>query len=109
MAVETPSVFARVIQDHLELKRRNAELEGAMPINGYRIDDPFDNHPLFKTEEQARLEETMDGDEPAVQIEAAALLWPGEESVEHVTAGSVDREREDNGLWSKSRDFDWGD
>ena len=23
-----------------------------MPINGYRIDDPFDNHPLFKTEEQ---------------------------------------------------------
>ena len=71
MPVETPSLFARVIQDHLELKRRNAELEPAMPIDGYRIDDPFDNHPLFKTEEQARLEETMDGDEPAVQIEAA--------------------------------------
>ena len=71
MPVETPSLFARVIQDHLELKRRNAELEPAMPIDGYRIEDPFDNHPLFKTEEQARLEETMDGDEPAVQIEAA--------------------------------------
>ena len=70
MPVETPSLFARVIQDHLELKRRNAELEPAMPIDGYRIDDPFDNHPLFKTEEQARLEETMDGDEPAVQLEA---------------------------------------
>lgn len=109
MAVETPSLFARVIQDHLELKRRNAELEGAMPINGYRIDDPFDNHPLFKTEEQARLEETMDGDEPAVQIEAAALPWPGEESVEHATAGSSGGAREDTGLWSKSRDFDWGD
>ena len=27
MPVETPSLFARVIQDHLELKRRNAELE----------------------------------------------------------------------------------
>ena len=66
MPVETPSLFARVIQDHLELKRRNSELERAMPIDGYRIDDPFDNHPLFKTEEQARLEETMDGDEPAV-------------------------------------------
>ena len=49
-----------------------------MPINGYRIDDPFDNHPLFKTEEQARLEETMDGEEPAVSVETAALLWPGE-------------------------------
>ena len=78
MPVETPSLFARVIQDHLELKRRNAELEPAMPIDGYRVEDPFDNHPLFKTEEQARLEETMDGDEPAVQIEAAALAWPGE-------------------------------
>ena len=110
MAVETPSLFARVIQDHLELKRRNSELEGAMPLNGYRIDDPFDNHPLFKTEEQARLEETMDGDEPAVSVEAAALLWPGEESVEHVTAESSNGEREDTtGLWSKSRDFDWGD
>ena len=88
MAVETPSLFARVIQDHLELKRRNAELEAAMPIDGYRIDDPFDNHPLFKTEEQARLEETMDGDEPAVTIEVGALPWPGEDSVEHVTAES---------------------
>ena len=107
MPVETPSLFARVIQDHLELKRRNAELQPAMPIEGYRVDDPFDNHPLFKTEEQARLEETMDGDEPAVQLDAAALAWPGEESVETVTA---ERESsEDTSLWSKSRDFDWGD
>ena len=35
MAVETPSVFARVIKDHLELKRRNAELDSAMPLDGY--------------------------------------------------------------------------
>ena len=104
MPVETPSLFARVIQDHLELKRRNAELEDAMPIDGYRIEDPFDNHPLFKTEEQARLEETMDGQETAVQIETTTLAWPGEESFEHVGAA-----REDSGLWSKSRDFDWGD
>jgi hypothetical protein len=106
MAVETPSLFARVIQDHLELKRRNAELEPAMPINGYRIEDPFDNHPLFKTEEQARLEETMDGEESAVDIHTAALAWPGEESVESVTA---EAQPEDSTLWSKSRDFDWGD
>ena len=108
MPVETPSLFARVIQDHLELKRRNAELEPAMPIDGYRIDDPFDNHPLFKTEEQARLEETMDGDEPAVQIDAASLAWPGETTVEHVADADADPV-EDTGLWSKSRDFDWGD
>jgi hypothetical protein len=105
MPVETPSLFARVIQDHLELKRRNADLEPAMPLNGYRIDDPFNNHPLFKTEEQARLEETMDGDEQAVSLESIPLTWPGEESVENVTAESS----EDSGLWSKSRDFDWGD
>lgn len=109
MPVETPSVFARVIQDHLELKRRNAELEPAMPIDGYRIADPFDNHPLFKTEEQARLEETMDGDEPAVQIQSIPLAWPGEEAVEQVAVGADDDSAEHTGLWSKSRDFDWGD
>jgi len=105
--VETPSLFARVIQDHLELKRRNADLEPAMPLDGYSVEDPFDNHPLFKTEEQARLEETMDGDEPAVRIESAVLAWPGEESVENVTTETDSSE--DTGLWSKSRDFDWGD
>ena len=74
MPVETPSLFARVIQDHIELKRRNAELENDMPIDGYRNDDPFDNHPLFKTEEQARLEETMDGEEPAISMVATTCL-----------------------------------
>lgn len=108
MPVETPSLFARVIQDHLELKRRNSELEPAMPIGGYRVEDPFDNHPLFKTEEQARLEETLDGDEPAVQIETAALAWPGESTLEDA-AGADPESSEDTGLWSKSRDFDWGD
>lgn len=102
MAVETPSLFARVIQDHLELKRQNADLEQQMPIERYRAEDPFDNHPLFKTEEQARLEETMDG-EPA--IDPATLAWPGEESLAHVGAEPI----EDSGLWSRSRDFDWGD
>jgi hypothetical protein len=106
MPVETPSLFARVIQDHLELKRRNAELERAMPIDTYRVEDPFDNHPLFKTEEQARLEETMDGTEPAVSLDSVPLTWPGEESLETVGAAS---EGEDSGLWSRSRDFDWGD
>jgi hypothetical protein len=95
MTVETPSLFASVIQDHLELKRRNAELEGNMPIDGYRIEDPFQNHPLFKTEEQARIEDTLDGHPVAVASEEPT---PEDESVET-----------SEGLWGRSRDFDWGD
>src|SRR3712207_6818177 len=108
MPVETPSLFARVIQDHLELKRRNADLENAMPIDAYRVDDPFHNHPLFKSEEQARLEETMDGQEPAVSLDSIPLTWPGEETVE-AAVGAGSGVSEDSGLWSRTRDFDWGD
>ena len=64
--METSSLFAQVIQDHLELKQKNSELEGELPIDRYKSEDPFENHPLFKTEEQARIEETMDGEEPAI-------------------------------------------
>jgi len=86
MPVETPSIFAKVIQDHLELKER----------------DPFDNHPLFKTEEQARLEETMDGVE-VPQLDSTMLAWPGEETQEETP-------QLEESLWTnRSRDFDWGD
>ena len=103
MPVETSSLFTQVIQEHLELKERNAKLEPTMPLGNYRTDDPFDNHPLFKTEEQARLEETMDGEEPAISEEVALMpdTWPTEEAA----VPSDD----DEGLWSRSRDFDWGD
>lgn len=104
MPVETPSVFSQVIQDHLELKDRNAKLEDTMPIGRYRAVDPFDNHPLFKTEEQARLEETMDGEESAVALESTVLAWPGEETAEHAAV-----EVDGHNLWGQSRDFDWGD
>ena len=103
MPVETSSLFAQVIQDHLELKERNARLEATMPLTSYKNEDPFGNHPLFKTEEQARLEETMDGQEPVAVAEPTASAWPGEETAEH--AGPDTEE----GLWSRSRDFDWGD
>ncbi len=73
MPVETPSLFSQVIQEHLELKRRNAELEDEMPLSSYEAEDPFDNHPLFKSEQQARLEETLDGTEPAVVVGGASL------------------------------------
>jgi hypothetical protein len=101
MPVETPSLFTQVIQDHLELKRRNSELEGDMPLGRYKTKDPFENHPLFKTEEQARLEETMDG-EVVAPAAAAPRNWPGENAVQ--PAGDADES-----LWSRSRDFDWGD
>ena len=97
--METTSLFAQVIQDHLELKERNSELESERPLDRYKDQDPFENHPLFKTEEQARLEETMDGEERAIAPEALKEDgWPAEEPVTQET-----------GLWSKSRDFDWGD
>lgn len=105
MPVDTPSVFSKVIQDHLELKERNAKLEDTMPLGRYRAVDPFDNHPLFKTEQQARLEETMDGQESAVAVESTVLAWPGEETVEHAAPDS----EESSSLWGRSRDFDWGD
>ncbi len=101
MPVETPSLFARVIEDHLDLKRRNAALEPALPLGRYKAEDPFENHPLFKTEEQARIEETMDG-VPAPDIEAHVLRWPGEDTAESPSSSR-------DGLWSRSRDFDWGD
>ena len=109
--VETPSLFARVIQDHLDLKRRNADIDGDMPLDRYKSGDPFENHPLFKTEEQARLEETMDG-EPAATIESATMSWPGEKSDATAPEAETETEAESEegeGLWSKSRDFDWGD
>jgi hypothetical protein len=93
MTVETSSLFGNVIQDHLELKRKNAELEGAMPIDEYRTEDPFQNHPLFKTEEQARIEDTLDG-------------HPGVGSARQPAA---EEESSEAGLWGRSRDFDWGD
>ncbi|MGH2971144.1 MAG: hypothetical protein ACRDNM_12455 [Gaiellaceae bacterium] len=106
MPVETPSYFAQVIKDHLELKERNSSLD--MPIDRYKAADPFENHPLFKTEEQARLEETMDG-EPAF-VAADSLPWPGEPIVENTAASEID-DSESNGFWSvdRARDFDWGD
>jgi hypothetical protein len=117
MPVETPSLFAEVIKDHLALKEQNSELDRHMPIDRYKNEDPFQNHPLFKTEEQARLEETMDGVTPdfvAHDVDAtngvdASLPWPGEETAVAVAPPAA--EIEDSGFWAvdRARDFDWGD
>ena len=104
MAVDTPSMFAQVIQEHLELKRRNAALEHEMPLERYLHDDPFENHPLFKTEEQARIEDTLDG--------TVSIADHSEEDIVAVHAHAYGIEPAvdgDESLWSRSRDFDWGD
>ena len=116
MAVATPSLFAQVIQDHLELKRRNAALEHEMPLERYMTDDPFENHPLFKTEEQARVEDTMDGTQSIVD-ESTSLDWASSETSAFPEVPSEpatpepasEEEQSDESLWSRSRDFDWGD
>ncbi len=111
--VDTSSLFASVIQEHLELRRRNAALEHEMPLERYMPDDPFENHPLFKTEKQARIEDTLDGAQTIVD-EPTSLEWPAaseaafpEEPAEP-TEESVEVPS-DEALWSRSRDFDWGD
>jgi hypothetical protein len=103
MPVGTTSLFSQVIQDHLDLKERNAQLDDELPLERYKNKDPFDNHPLFKTEEQARVEDTLDGTEPAIPAEPTiALEWP-------VDDGGDELVEAQDGLWTRSRDFDWGD
>jgi hypothetical protein len=117
MPVETPSLFANVIQEHLELKRRNSALEHEMPLEKYMTEDPFENHPLFKTEEQARVEDTQDGMQSIVD-EPTSLDWPSAEDtfidppvapLPEPTVGTADvDEQSDENLWSRSRDVEWG-
>ena len=117
---DTATQFSAVIQEHLELRRRNAALEHEMPLQRYMPDDPFENHPLFKTEEQARIEDTLDGaqtivDEPTSvewPMEALAPIDEADSASAEVVAESEDDESaevSDENLWSRSRDFDWGD
>ncbi len=103
-AVDADSPFAAAIREHLDLKARNSGLDGDMPLDSYLNGDPLENHPLFKSEEQARIEETMDG-EPAAHMSSERLPWPGEETAESVEGAALDET-----LWAgRPRDFDWGD
>ena len=93
---ESGSAFAEAIKQHLALKSRNAGLDSDMPIDRYLDGDSLDNHPLFKSEEQARIEETMDGHESIPEEKLVALAPP-------------EQTQDDDTLWGRSRDFDWGD
>jgi hypothetical protein len=64
------SLFASAIEHHLELKRRNQHLDEDLPLDEFIGDDPFANHPLFKTEADARREEEETGEHPVVAAQA---------------------------------------
>jgi hypothetical protein len=67
---QSGSLFASVIEHHLELKRRNQHLDEELPLDEYMGGDPFANHPLFRTEAEARREEEETGEHPVVPLEA---------------------------------------
>ena len=90
------SLFASAIEHHLELKRRNRHLDGDLPLEEFQEDDPFENHPLFKTEADARREEEETGEHPAV-----ALEWPGAGFEGEAEEAWLDRQQ--------CTDFNWGD
>jgi hypothetical protein len=81
--------FEQAIQEHLELQRRNADLEASMPLDRYRVDEALDKHGLFKSEVEARLEET------------ASSAWPVQEN----DTGRYPPED----FWTATPAFDWGD
>jgi hypothetical protein len=83
------SLFSSAIEEHLELKRRNRHLDGDLPLDEFVGDDPFENHPLFKTEEQARREEEETGERPAIPmtLEADTAVIPVVENEPEATRG----------------------
>src|SRR3954454_3839832 len=94
MTEPSTSLFSQVIQEHLELKRKNAELEPEMPLSRYMEDDPFENHPLFKTEEQARIEDTMSGQE-SIEDVPRHVSCPTDETFVHEPAAETASEEPD--------------
>ena len=96
-----------------ELEARRRDADRALQGDG----DPFENHPLFKSEEQARIEETMDGVEPDFSDDeprgrrrlarrGAARRGNGRDA-----RGRPCPPIEESAFWGNggARDFDWGD
>ena len=70
------SLFSSAIEHHLELKRRNQHLEQELPLDSFETDGLFDNHPLFKSEADARREEDETGEHPVLSIPVAPDTMP---------------------------------
>ena len=116
MPVETPSIFAQVIKEHLDLKERNARLGGSMPIERYKGRGSV-REPSAVQERAAGANRGDDGRcrsglqrrEPR-----GRHRWPGEEPLEEVTAETSEATApaiEESAFWGNggARDFDWGD
>lgn len=91
---EDRTLFASIIEEHLALKRKNAALEQEMPLDNFIPADPFENHALFKTEDEARLEEEETGEHPAIRLD-----WQDEASANGEETGWSDTQ--------VSSEFDW--
>ena len=101
MPVETPSMFAQGDPGPSRAQESGTRASRT-PCRSrhYKNADPFDNHPLFKTEEQARLEETMDGERACRRRVRKVLAWPGENASddEVVVAPNAD----EGDLWGRA-------
>jgi hypothetical protein len=103
MTTSGSSLFASVIEEHLELKRRNARLDSDLPLDEFTVSDPFDNHPLFKTEQEAQREEEETGEHPAVALDIP------QDTLE-LPAVEVEEERAQPRGWmetTSSQEFTW--
>jgi hypothetical protein len=76
-----------------------------MPIDRYRIDDPFENHPLFKSEEQAPRGD-LTGTEPMADEEEMVLAWPTADETDPNLGAEAQPSSEDS-LWGAPAVFDW--
>ena len=97
MPVETPSVFAHVIQEHLDLKRRNSELDQNMPLDKYETEDPSRTTRSSRPRSRRGSRRRMDGQESLAPEQVVSL------------APRPEQPADDDTLWGRSRDFDWGD
>ena len=113
MPVETASPFAQVIQDHLELKRRNSALEHEMPIEKYMAEDRSRTTRSSRPRSR-RASRTRWTARNRSSTSRTSLDWPSAEdtfvAAPAETAGEADGDPDDGSdesLWSRSRDFDW--
>ena len=106
MPVETPSLFARVIQDHLELKR-NADLEPAMPPTAIASTIRSTTTPCSRPRSRPASRRPWTATSRSCRSPRSRSRGPARSPSS--TSPPSARHPEDTGLWSKSRDFDWGD
>jgi hypothetical protein len=88
------TLFTQAIQEHLELRARNAELECAMPLERYRSHGQPANNALATSESTAHLDHTDELDHVRRALQ---------------TAGNAAAPDSSGDLWGSPRVFDWGD